>query len=292
MTNLWRDVRFGFRLLRKNPCFAAFAVLALALGIGANTAIYSIVYATLLEPLPYYHPNEIVMVGSKIQGERNGVAAGDYLDWKRESTGFQGLAAWTGAGVNLATASDPEQVQAWRAAPGFFTVMGQSILLGRDFLPEEGEVGKDHVTILTYRFWWDRFGGARAIVGTPIRLDGEPYTVVGVLGPGPLDRGREKLGIALSFKPEEINHDFHWLLVSGRLKPGVSLSQAQADMDLVTHNIAAASPKSKGWGASVEPLHNDFLNRNTRKSLWLLLGAVALVFLIACANVANLLLAR
>ena len=167
MNNLWRDVRFGFRLLRKNPGFATVAVLALALGIGANTAIYSIVYATLLEPLPYYHPNEIVMVWSKIQGERNGVAAGDYLDWKRESTGFQGLAAWTGAGVNLATASHPEQVQAWRAAPGFFTVMGQSILLGRDFLPEEGEVGKDHVTILTYRFWLDRLGGDRRLWARP-----------------------------------------------------------------------------------------------------------------------------
>jgi hypothetical protein len=126
MKNLWRDVRFGFRLLRKNPGFATVAVLALALGIGANTAIYSIVYATLLEPLLYCHPNEIVMVWSKIQGQRNGVAAGDYLDWKRESTVFQGLAAWTDTSVNLATASHPEQAQAWRAGPGFYTVMGQS----------------------------------------------------------------------------------------------------------------------------------------------------------------------
>jgi putative ABC transport system permease protein len=293
MNNLWRDFRFGFRLLRKNPGFATVAVLALALGIGANTAIYSIVHATLLEPLPYYHPNEIVMVWSKIQGQRNGVAAGDYLDWKHDSTVFQGLAAWTGAGVNLATASHPEQVQAWRAAPGFFTVMGQSILLGRDFLPQEGEVGKDHVTILTYRFWLDRFGGDRSIVGTTIRLDGEPYTVVGVLGPGPLDRGREKLGIALSFKPEQINHDFHWLLVMGRLKPGVSVEQANADMDRVTQHIAEVYPKSdKGWGAIVSPLKNDFLDRDVIRALWLLLGAVGFVLLIACANVANLLLAR
>jgi putative ABC transport system permease protein len=293
MDNLWRDFCFGFRLLRKNPGFATVAVLALALGIGANTAIYSIVYATLLEPLPYYHPNEIVMVWSKIQGQRNGVAAGDYLDWKRESTVFQGLAAWTGAGVNLATASHPEQVQAWRAAPGFFTVMGQSILLGRDFLPEEGEVGKDHVAILTYRFWLDRFGGDRSILGTTIRLNGEPYTVVGVLGPGLLDRGREKLGIALSFKPEQINHDFHWLLVMGRLKPGVTVEQANADMDRVTRHIAEVYPKSdKGWGAIVSPLKNDFLDRDVIRALWLLLGAVGFVLLIACANVANLLLAR
>ncbi|HXN30102.1 MAG TPA: ABC transporter permease [Candidatus Acidoferrales bacterium] len=293
MNNIWRDFRFGFRLLRKNPGFATVAVLALALGIGANTAIYSIVHATLLEPLPYFHPNEVVMVWSKIQGQRNGVAAGDYLDWTRESTVFQGLAAWTGTRVNLATASHPEQVQAWMARPGFYTVMGQSILLGRDFLPEEGEVGKDHVTILTYRFWLDRFGGDRSIVGTTIRLNGEPYTVVGVLGPGPLDRGREKLGIALSFKPEQINHDFHWLLVMGRLKPGVTVEQANADMDRVTQHIAEVYPKSdKGWGAIVSPLKNDFLDRDVIRALWLLLGAVGFVLLIACANVANLLLAR
>jgi putative ABC transport system permease protein len=293
MNNIWRDFLFGFRLLRKNPGFATVAILALALGIGANTAIYSIVHATLLEPLPYFHPNEIVMVWSKIQGQRNGVAAGDYLDWTRESTVFQGLAAWTGARVNLATASHPEQVQAWMARPGFYTVMGQSILLGRDFLPEEGEVGKDHVTILTYRFWLDRFGGDRSIVGTTIRLNGEPYTVVGVLGPGPLDRGREKLGIALSFKSEQINHDFHWLLVMGRLKPGVTVEQANADMDRVTQHIAEVYPKSdKGWGAIVSPLKNDFLDRDVIRALWLLLGAVGFVLLIACANVANLLLAR
>jgi putative ABC transport system permease protein len=161
------------------------------------------------------------------------------------------LVAWTGTSVNLATASHPEQVQAWKEGPGFFAVIGQSLLLGRDFLPEEGEVGKDHVTILTYRFWLDRFGGDRSIVGTTIRLNDEPYTVVGVLGPGPLDRGREKLAIALSFKPEQINHDFHWLLVMGRLKPGVTIAQANADMDRVTQHIAAVYPKSdKGWGES------------------------------------------
>ncbi|MGC1171431.1 MAG: ABC transporter permease [Candidatus Acidiferrales bacterium] len=293
MNNLWRDLRFGFRLLRKNPGFAAVAVLALALGIGANTAIYSIVYATLLEPLPYYHPNEVVMVWSKIQGDRNVGAAGDYLDWKRESTVFQGLAAWSGGSVNLSTASHPEQVQAWKAQPGFFTVMGQSILLGRDFLPEEGEVGKDHVTILTHRFWLDRFNGDRSIVGTTIQINGEPYAVVGVLGPGPCDRGREKLGIALSLKPEQINHDFHWLLVMGRLKPGVTIAQANADMDTVTQHIAKVYPKSdQGWGAIVSPLKNDFLDRDVIRALWLLLGAVGFVLLIACANVANLLLAR
>jgi putative ABC transport system permease protein len=293
MTTLLRDLRFGFRLLLKNPGFASVAVLALALGIGANTAIYSIVYATMLEPLPYFHPKEIVMVWSKIQGNRNSVAAGDYLDWKRESTVFQGLAAWTDANINLATASRPEQVRAWTSTPGFFSVIGQSLLWGREFLPEEGQVGKDHVAILTYRFWLDRFGGDRTIIGRTVTMNGEPYAIVGILGPGPLDRGREKLAVPLAFKPEQINHDFHWLLVMGRLKPGVTIAQANADMDAVTRHIAKVYPKSdKGWSASVEPLKNDFLDRDVIRALWLLMGAVGFVLLIACANVANLQLAR
>ena len=159
MNNLWRDLRFGFRLLRKNPGFAAVAVLALALGIGANTAIYSIVYATLLEPLPYYHPNEVVMVWSKIQGDRNVVAAGDYLDWKRESTVFQGLAAWNGGSVNLATASHPEQVQATEIPPGFFTSDGAVALPGTRF-SAGGRRGRQeprrhsHLPFLVGSFQW------------------------------------------------------------------------------------------------------------------------------------------
>ena len=293
MNSFWRDVRFGFRLLRKNPGFASVAVLALALGIGTNTSIYSIIHATMLEPLPYYHPNEIVMVWSKVQGDRNGVAAGDFLDWKRGSTSFQGLSAWSGLNLNLATAGRPEQVRGWKATPGFFSVMGQPMLLGRDFLPEEGEVGKDHVAILTYRFWMDRFAGDRTLLGRTVTMNGEPYTVVGVLAPGATDRGREKVAVALAFKPEQINHDFHWLLVMGRLKPGVTVAQANGDMDAVTKHVTELYPKSNtGWGAVVEPLKNDFLDRDVVRALWLLLGAVGFVLLIACANVANLLLAR
>jgi putative ABC transport system permease protein len=293
MNNLWRDFRFGFRLLRKNPGFATVAVLALALGIGANTAIYSIVYATLLAPMPYPHPKQLVMVWSKIQGNRNVVAAGDYLDWKRESNVFQGLGAWSEESLNLGTASRPERLQAAMVTPGFAEMMGQPMLLGRDFLPEEGEVGKDHVAVLTYRLWMDRFGGDRAIVGRTLSMNGEPYTIVGVNNPGVSDRGRDKLSVPLAFKPEQINHDFHWLLVMGRLKQGVTIEQANADMDSVTQHIAEVYPKSdKGWSASVEPLKNDFLDRDVIRALWLLLGSVGFVLLIACANVANLLLAR
>src|ERR1700689_3207472 len=165
MTNLWRDVCFGFRLLLKNPGFTAIAILALALGIGANTAIYSMVYATLLAPLPYHDPSQLVIVWSKIQGNKNGVAAGDYLDWRNQNTVFQGLHAWTGTSINLATANRPEQVQAQIGTPGFVTTIGLQLMLGRDFLPEEGEVGKDHVAILNYNLWKERFGGDPKIIG-------------------------------------------------------------------------------------------------------------------------------
>ncbi len=293
MRNRWRDLLFGLRLLWKNPGFTAVAVLALALGIGANTAIFSVVYATLLAPLPYNQPDRIVMVWSKINGERNVTAAGVFLDWQRQQTAFESMAAWTGRQMSLTTAGQPELVEAEPCSPGFLRVLGQPILLGRDFLPEEGQVGKDLEVILTYRLWQNRFGGAKSIIGQHVRLDGEQYTVVGVLAPGATDRVQSELYIPLVFKPEQLNHEFHWLLVMARLKPGVTIAQANADMDTVAKRIAEVYPKSnQGWSATVEPLQNDFLERDVRRALWMLLGAVGFVLLIACANVANLLLAR
>jgi putative ABC transport system permease protein len=293
MRNLWRDLRFGLRLLWKSPGFTSVAVLALALGIGANTAIFSVVYATLLAPLPYRQPDRIVMVWSLVAGHRNGIAAGDFLDWKRQNTTFESIAAWTGRQMSLSISNHPEQVQAEPGTPGFLGVLGQPFLLGRDFLPEEGELGKDHEVIFTYRLWKNRFGGDREILGKQVRMDAELYTVVGVLAPGATDRVQSELYTPLAFRPNQINHEFHWLLVMARLKPGVTVAQANADMQSVTKHIAEEFPKSnQGWSASVEPLQNDFLNRDTIRALWILLGAVAFVLLIACANVANLLLAR
>jgi predicted permease len=293
MTNLVRDTRFGLRLLGRNPGFTTVALLALALGIGANTAIFSVVHATLLAPLPFHDPEQLVMVWSKIQNNRNVTAAGTFLDWKRQATVFQDLNAWTDRGVSLSSDGTPEQVQAQVTTPGLVSMVGHAFLLGRDFLPEEGEVGKDQVLILTHRLWEQRFGADRGIVGRQIRVDGTPHTVVGVLAAGPGDRLSHKLYLPMIFTPEQINHDFHWLLVMGRLKPGVSLAQANANMDAVTRRIAEVNPKSNtGWSASVEPLQNNFLSRETIAGLWLLLGAVGFVLLIACANVANLLLAR
>jgi len=294
MTNLLRDLRFGLRLLRKNPGFAAVAILALALGIGANTAIFSVIYSTLLEAMPYPQPNQIVMVWSKIRGGRNGVSAGDYLDWKQQSNSFQELSAWSGESFNLSSGKQPEQVIGRRVTPGFFAgTFGTAPAIGRDFLPEESEVGKDHELILTHKLWQQRFGGTPNIIGQQVRVNGESYSVVGVLAEGVYDRLQEQIFAPLAFKPEQLNHDFHWLLIAGRLKPGVSIPQAQANMNVVAGNIANAYPKSnKSWGASVELLQNDFLDRDFIKALWILMGAVAFVLLIACVNVANLLLAR
>ena len=293
MRNLWRDLVFGFRLLWKNPGFTTVAVLALALGIGANTAIFSVVYATLLAPLPYNQPDRIVMVWSKIQGNRNGISAGDFLDWQRQNTTFESMAAWTGRTLNLNGGTQPEQIQGTACTPQFLHVLGQPFLLGRDFLPEEGQVGKEHEAILTYRLWQDRFGGDKNILGRQLRLNGEEFTVVGVLAPGATDRVQSRMYVPLAFKPEQINHEFHFVLVMARMKPGVTLKQASADMESVTAHIAQEYPKSnQGWSATVEPLQNDFLNRSVQRALWMMLGAVGFVLLIACANVANLLLAR
>jgi predicted permease len=292
MTTLSQNFRFAIRLLWKNPGFTTVAVITLALGIGANTAIFSVVYATLLEPMPYPNPDQLVMVWSKIQDGDNGVAAGDYLDWKHQNSTFQDMNAWTGNTFNLASKERPEQINGQLTTPGFYSMMGVKFMLGRDFLPEEGQPGKDQEVILVNRLW-KRLGADPNIVGKQFRIDGKPYTVVGVMAPGAPDRLQTEMIAPLAFKPEQINHEFHWILVMGRLKPGVTLASAQADMDVITSRIAKENPQSnKGWGASVEPLHNDFFPKDTQRTLWFLLGAVGFVLLISCANVANLLLAK
>ncbi len=292
MKTLRQNARYSLRLLRKNPGFTAVAAITLALGIGANTAIFSVIYAVLLAPMPYPNPDQLVMVWSKIQGGNNVVSAGDFLDWKRQNKTFQDINAWTGANFNFATPAQPEQVNGSAETPGFLRMTGNSFLLGRDFLPEEGQPGRGQVVILTHRLW-ERLGGDHNIIGKQIQMNSEPYTVVGVLVAGQTDRLESQFVIPLVFKPEQINHDFHWLLVMGRMKPGVSLSQAQADMEVVTNRLAQDNPQTnKGWGISVEQLHNDFFPKEAKQTLWLLMGGVGFILLIACGNVANLVLAK
>jgi putative ABC transport system permease protein len=289
---LFRDVRFGFRILRKNPGFAAVAILTLALGIAANTAIFSVVYGALLAPLPMPHPEQLVMVWSEIHG-RNVVSPGDFLDWKRQNSMFQNLVAWDEATFSLAVNGRPEALQARVMTPGFFSMQGIPLSLGRDFVAEEGQPGNEHVVILTNRLWRERFGSDPQILGKQVRLNAEQYAVVGVLTAGMPDRYEAPMFVPMALRPDQITHERHWMTVMGRMKPGVTLQQANADMDGVARRIAAMYPASnQGWGVRVEPLKNNFTSRDTIKDLWLLMGAVGFVLLIACVNVANLLLAR
>jgi putative ABC transport system permease protein len=290
--HFFRDVRFGFRILQKNPGFAAVAILTLALGIGCNTAIFSVVYGALLAPLPMPHPEQLVMVWSEVHG-RNVVSPGDFMDWKQQNSVFQNLVAWDEATFSLSVDGRPEALQARVMTPGFFSLQGIPLTLGRDFVPEEGQPGNEHAVILTNRLWRERFGSDPQILGKQVRLNAEQYTVVGVLAAGMPDRYESQIFVPMALRPDQITHERHWMVVMGRMKPGVTLQQANADMDGVARRIAATYPASnKGWGVRVEPLKNNFTSRDTIKNLWLLMGAVGFVLLIACVNVANLLLAR
>ena len=290
-----QDLRFGLRMLRKNLGFSAVSVLTLALGIGATTAMYSVTYATLIEPMPYPKQHQLVMVWPQLDHKRIwSVSTGDYLDWKQQNIVFSDLNATMASGprFNLATNSRPEYVIAQAVTPGYYDMMGIRFMLGRNFLPEEAIPGKDHVVLLTYRLW-KKLGADRNIIGHSLRMNGELYTVVGVAAPGPLDRIQFDLVVPLVFKPEQISHAYRWLFVMGRLKPGVSVADANTDMSVIARRVAQDHPDSnKGLEVSVEKLQNDFLPSDTALTLWLLLGAVAFVLSIACVNVANLLLAR
>ena len=292
---LWRDVRYALRALLRNPGFTAAAILAVALGIASNTAIFSVVHATFLAPLPYRDADQLVMVWSRNQGNRSATAAADFFEWRRRSSVFSDLHVTGMRMVNLAGGDRPEQMRAQSATPGLSDMMcrGYPLAIGRQFLEEEGTPGRDQVVILSHNLWQERFGSDPNVLGQAIRIDAKAFTVVGVLGKAPCDHLPWRLTIPRAFSPDQINRDFRNLLVMGRLKPGVSIDQANADMKNVTDALAREFPKSNtGWGASVEPLRNNFMAANTRTTLWMMFGAVGFVLLIACANVANLLLAR
>jgi putative ABC transport system permease protein len=294
METLLHDLRYSVRVLLKSPAFTVVAILTLALGIGANTAIFSIVYSVLLKPMPYPHPKQLVMVWSKFKGDRDMASAGEFLDWKRENSVFQSLSAWTPASFDLTgSGAVPEFVRGNAVTPDMDKTTGDHLVLGRDFLPDEGQVGKNHVVILTHKLWQNRYGSDPGIIGKQILLDHQPYTVVGVDPPGKDDRTDDSLGVPLAFTPDQVNYKQHWLWVMGRLRPGVSIAQAQSDMNVVAQHIAAAHPdEEKNWTVSVESLHLDWLPASTITELWLFLGAVSFVLLIACVNVANLMLSR
>jgi len=293
MTSLWQDLRYGLRLLWKSAGFTSVSLLALALGIGATTAIFSLLYSVLLAPLPYADGDRVVMVWSHQKGERNGTSPSDYLDWQKQSKVFDSLSAWTGDGFTISTPDWTEQVQANRVAPGIFDLLyGPKALLGRHFVAEDAQPGNDHVVVLNYKFWRERFGSDPNIVGSKLRMSGELYTVLGVAAPNPGDQGDSKMSVPLAFKPEELHRENHFLLVMAKLKRGVTLEAANAEMAVIAKQLAQTYPKTNAdLTVTVEPLKDDFLPKSTRLGLWLMMGAVGFVLLIACVNIANLLLA-
>ena len=288
---LKQNLSYSIRMLLNHPGFAIVAVLTLALGIGATTAIFSVVYA-VFEPMPYPNPDQLVMVWTITRGDRNSVSSTDYLELKRRSSSFQAMNAWTGGSFNIGGGERPEQVAGSLRTPGFFQMEGLPFMLGRDFTTEEGEPGRDHVVILSNRLWARQFASNRDIVGKDIRLNGETYTVVGVLPPDIHDRLNSQLFVPLVIQPDSTGQVMRSVSVMARLKENLSIAQAQADLNGIAQQLKTERPKSNPISYSVQSLHLNFLTEATRRNLWLLLGAVGFLLLIACVNVANLLLAR
>jgi putative ABC transport system permease protein len=295
MHSFLQDVRFAIRTLAKSPGFTAVVVLTLAIGIGANTAIFSFVDGVLLKPLPFPDPEQIVVLWEKPPGgDRNVVSAMNFLDWKNQSTSFRGLAAMGGGGHTLTGIGEPVQLRGTRVSASYFDVFGIRSALGRTFARDEDEPGKERVVVLSNRLWQSRFGSDKGIIGRTIGLSGIPHVVIGVLpADSSADRGFADIWIPLAFQPDERTRDFHWLRVVGRLKPGVSIEQARAEMRGIGDRIAKDFPVSnKGWNVTVDLFAERMVAPQLRQSLYVLMAAVGAVLLIGCANIANLLLAR
>lgn len=298
METLIQDLRFGVRLLLKNPGFSAVAILALALGIGANTAIFSVVDAVLFRPLPFHQPERLVAVWEhdlKKGEDHDSVMAGNFLDWKSRSQVFEAMSAHAGGSINLTGLAEPERIRAARVSAGLFPLLGVQPEVGRVFSADEDQPGNQRVVVLSNSLWRSRFGGDTEVVGRSITLNNQDYEVVGVMPAGfalPLNED-SKIWTPLVFTPEELAlRNNHYLKVLGRLKPGASVEQASAEMTSIAAQLEKEYPKSnEGTGAALFPLHSEIVG-DVRKALLIFLGAVAFILLIACANVANLMLAR
>jgi putative ABC transport system permease protein len=295
LTGLIQDLRYGLRTLAKNPSFTIVSLLTLALGIGANTAIFSFVDAVLLKPLPYADAARIVMVMEKPpQGDRTGISTLNYLDWKTQNTVFEHMTAFSGGIVTLTGMGEPVQLRRGAVAPEYFNIFGVHAALGRTLVAGEDQPGKNHVVVLSHAVWSAQFGGDPKLIGRTIRLDGEPYTVVGVLpAGGSFDRLAAQFYTPLVFKPEHMTRNFHWLISFGKLKTGLTLAAARQQMNAIGSRIAHDYPDSnKGWGVAVDRYSDILVAPGLKQSLYILLAAVVMVLMITCANVANLMLVR
>jgi putative ABC transport system permease protein len=293
---LWQDLRYGARMLMKKPGFTLVTVTTLALGVGANAAIFSFVNAVLLKPLPYPDPERIVSVLEKYPGRGGGNAISTltFLDWERQNRCFQFLSALTWDTVTLTGSDRPEQLNVHRVSASYFKALGVEATLGRTFAASENEVGNNLVAVLSNRIWRSKFGGDSKVIGRKITLDAKSYTIIGVLpANSEFDRTWGLMWLPLTFTPANMTRNYRWIYAIARLKPGVTLKQARDQMDTIGAGIAALNPDSnKGWGVTVDPYLDQVVQPELRRSLWVLLAAVGAVLLIGCANVANLTLAR
>jgi putative ABC transport system permease protein len=303
MSNLLQDVRYGWRNIARNPGFMLVAMLTLALGIGANTTIFSVINNTLLKPLPFPGGDRLVLVWEtfgKGPGNWNIVSAPNFWDFQRQSHSFESMAIFdsAGRGYNLSPTGDSQeaaQVSGLRVSAGFFSVLGVKPLLGRTFLPEEETLGKDHVVVLSYGLWKTRYDGDPSLVGRTIRVDGADFTVIGVM---PREfawqfwSGPRRLWVPVGYNKTDFGRGNNSFISIARLKPGVSVAQASAEMEAVAHNVATQFPKEDADMGAMVSLLGEFGVEGLRTTMLTLLAAVGFVLLIACVNVANLLLAR
>ncbi len=294
MSDFLSDLRYSFRTLITTPAFTVTAIAALALGIGANTAIFTVVNAVLLKPLTYPEPDRMVQFMNTFPDGNGPVASPvNFNTWRAQTSVFQDVTAYDfgGPGFNL-TGLVPEQVHGIHASEAYFRLFGAPVVLGRTFTPQEDSPNGGHVVVIGYGFWQRKFGGNPNIVGTSLSLSNEPYTIVGVLGKSFVTDPLADIWVPFQIEPNSTNFG-HYFLVSGRLKPGVSLAQANAQLKLTADQYRRLHPDDMGPkdGFGVQPLR-DSIVAGARKSLFVLLGAVGFVLLIACANVANLLLVR
>src|SRR5438552_593625 len=295
---MWQDLRYGLRMLAKTPAFTTVAVIALALGIGANSAIFSVVDAILIKPLPYKDPGGLVMVweSNRHRGHaRNVVSPGNFLDWQVQNTVFERMAALRDARLNLIEAGEPEELRGQAVSANLFPMLGVNAMLGRTFSPEEDLPDRPPVVLLSQRLWERRFGGDSNIVGRSVNLGGNIHTVIGVMA-----RGFQFLSNSAEFWVPfglDKSRDYRktsgrYMVSAARLKPGVGLTQARSEMSGIAKRLEQDYPEfDKGWGVNVISLEEQ-ISGDLRPALLVMLGAVGFVLLIACANVANLLLAR
>jgi predicted permease len=294
MSNLMSDFRYACRVMLKNPRFSLVAVAALTLGIGANTAIFSVVNAVLLRPLPFPEPDRLVQACRQFPNGRGcAISIPKFMAW-RPAESFESIAAYdfAGPGMNLGGGDRPEQVRGIHVSADYFRVFGASTAVGRTFSAEEDRPGGPSLVVLTHHLWSSRFGADPGIVGRAIAINGDPHVVIGVLRPGPVAVRNTDLFLALKADPASANQG-HFLTVAARLKPGVSLEQARAEIKILGDRFRKDNPRwmSETEQANVVPMQ-DLIVEDIRPALLILLGAVGLVLLIACANVASLLLAR